>query len=365
MKFWTILVMSVVLVSLVLQAGCEPRPSQTEKLSVQPSQTMQAAAPARVSPQQSEVQQEDGNPSIKFDNTVYDFGQIDPGSYSNAVFKFSNAGNGTLKIDKTKGTCKCTVTNLKKKEYAPGESGQLKVRFHAPKNAGRTSQHITVFSNDKKISKVELTIKAEVVAKIEALPKALNFSLEKPNAGAEKIRIKSLDGKTFSITGFKSRGDVVTAKFDPTDANTEFVLEPKVDMEKLQKILNGSIEITLTHPGNKTVRIKFSTLAEFETTPATIIVRNAIVGKHISRQMTIISNYDKDIELESVSSKSGLVKMVGKEKTENHFTIDLVITPPRPGNPKLRVFSDTIYIKLKGGKQIDVSCRGFYSRIKK
>ena len=365
MKLWTILIVSVVLIPLVLQTGCEPKPTQAEKLNVRPSQTKPVSAAAPVPPRQSEVQQEDENPSIKFNSMVHDFGQVDQDSYNNAVFEFSNAGDGTLKIVRTKGTCKCTVPNLKKKEYAPGESGQLKVKFHAPKTAGKTSQHIMVFSNDKKSPKVELTIKAEVVARVEVSPKRLSFSLVKPNAGAKKIRIKSLDGKAFSITGFKSRNNVVTAKFDPTETNTEFVLEPKVDMEKLRKNLNGSVEIALTHPGNRAARIRFSTPAEFETTPATIIIRNAIAGEQINRQITIISNYDKNIELKSVSSKSGFAKMVGEEKTKNRFTINLVITPPEPGKTKLRVFSDVINIKLKGGKQIDVSCRGFYSRIQK
>ena len=365
MKFWTILIMSVVLLPLVLQAGCEPKPAKAEKLNAEPSRTKPVAAPAKAAPQQSKTQKEDGNPSIKFSKTVHDFGKIDQDSYNNAVFEFSNVGDGTLRVERTKGTCKCTVSNLKKKEYAPGESGQLKVKFHAPKRAGKTSQHVMVFSNDKKNSKVELTIRADVVAKIEVAPERLSFSLEKPNAGAKKIRIRSLDGRAFSITGFKSKGNVVTAKFDPTETKTDFVLEPKVDMDKLRKNLNGSIEITLTHPGSKSVRVNYSTLAEFETTPATIIIRNAIAGEKISRRLTIISNYDKNIELKSVSSKSGSVKMVGKEKTENRFAIDLVITPPKPSNPKLRVFSDVIYIKLKGGKQINVNCRGFYSRIQK
>ncbi len=366
MKLWKVLVMSALLGTLVLQAGCEAGPEKTEKLSIEPAEAEQVAEPTKKQavPEQ-QMEEEKGNPSIKFDKMVYDFGDIEPDSYSTATFNFTNVGDGTLNISRTKGTCKCTVPKLKKNDYALGESGQLTVKFHAPKNPGATSQHIFVFSNDKKDPKVELTIKAKIVTHVEVVPRRLSFSLNKPNAGAEKIRIKTRDGKPFAITGVKSRNDIVTANFDPTKTDTEFVLTPIVDVDKLQRSLSGNIEITLTHPKTKAVSVSFAAMAEFQTSPATIIIRNAIVGEQINRKLRLISNYDDNIELESVSSKSGYVKMIGKEKTKNHFSIDLVITPPEPKSPKMRVFSDTIYLKLKGGKQIDVSCRGFYSRSKK
>ena len=363
MKLWKVLVMSALLGILVLQAGCEPEPKKAEKLSIEPAEAEQVAEPVKkeaVSEQQA--QEEEGNPSIKFNEVAHDFGDVEPDSYSTATFNFSNVGDGTLKITNTKGTCKCTVPKLKKNDYAPGESGQLTVKFHAPKSPGATSQHVFVFSNDGEYPKVELAIKAKVITHVEAVPTRLNFSLNKPNAGAEKIVIKTSDGKPFAITGFKSKDDIVTAEFDPTEMGTDFVLSPKVDVDKLLKSLNGGIEITLTHPQTKSVQVSFTTLPEFQTVPATIIIRNAIVGEQINRKLTLVSNYDEDIELESVSSKSGYVKMISKEKTANHFTIDLVITPPEPKSPKLRVFSDVIYINLKGGKQIDVNCRGFYPR---
>lgn len=44
--------------------------------------------------------------------------------------------------------CGCAVAKLEKKEYAPGESGTIKVIYTAPKTTSTAARHIYVSSND-------------------------------------------------------------------------------------------------------------------------------------------------------------------------------------------------------------------------
>jgi len=66
-------------------------------------------------------------------------------------------------------------------------------------------------------------------------------------------------GKPFSIEQFNSTSDCITADFDPAVKARKFVFKPKVDMQKLRKTMDGTIEIRLAHPDYKSVIIFFDT----------------------------------------------------------------------------------------------------------
>ncbi|MBU1261130.1 MAG: DUF1573 domain-containing protein [Planctomycetes bacterium] len=301
----------------------------------------------------------EGGAIIKFDTVEHDFGKIAPDSYSDCNFPFTNTGKGVLEIDRVKGTCKCTVPALKKKEYAPGESGEITVKFHAPKYQGSTSQHIMVFSNDPNNSRVQLVIKAYVQTKVKASPEQLTLSLIAPDAGVSPITLTSLDGEKFAVTKVESPGNVVSIDFDPNEVLEKHIFNPVIDVNNLNKYLNGFIVFTLNHPSCKTIRVQYSCLKEFETSPSVIIIRNAVVGEIQKRTIYLTSNYNQPIEIESISSDNGIIKVVGKEQTENRFKFDVEVAPPLQDG-KLRVFSDTLHIKIKDKEQLDISCRGFY-----
>lgn len=106
---------------------------------------------------------EDFLPKISFEQTVCDLGRVGLGTKNSCEFKFRNTGQGPLRITNVKSTCGCTVAQLEKKEYAPGESGTIEVTYTAPNTTTATQKSIYVWSNDKANPNIRLTIKAEVV----------------------------------------------------------------------------------------------------------------------------------------------------------------------------------------------------------
>jgi hypothetical protein len=224
-----------------------------------------------------------------------------------------------------------------------------------------------VFSNDKVKPKVELTIKAKIVSRIDCQPEKLDLLLNKENAGCPAITIRSLDGKPFSIKQFKTTGRfkstemAITADYDSSVEATEFVLQPKVDIEKLRKGSNGRIEITLTHPEGDVVTIPFTVLPRFKITPPSIIIYKAEPEKPVTKEVWILSNYDEDFEVESTSVLQGAIKVLGQEKIDNRYKFELEITPPGANEGQKRVFTDVLFVNIKDGERLKVTCRGFYS----
>src|ERR1700677_3010665 len=61
-----------------------------------------------------------------------------------AKFRFTNVGTTSLKITDIQPSWWCTTAFLEKKEYAPGESGEIEARFKPAGRVGRQEKWITV-----------------------------------------------------------------------------------------------------------------------------------------------------------------------------------------------------------------------------
>ena len=138
-------------------------------------------------------------PFISFKEPVHDFGSVGPGSANACEFVFTNTGNAVLKIERFHSPCGCTIPELEKKEYAPGESGTVKVRYNAPASAATDKKPIYVYSNDPKNPQFELTIQAQVMVNVAVSPDDVSLLFSQENAGMPTLTVKSTDGKEFSI----------------------------------------------------------------------------------------------------------------------------------------------------------------------
>nr|WP_297783225.1 DUF1573 domain-containing protein [uncultured Allomuricauda sp.] len=99
-------------------------------------------------------------PVMTFEKTEHDFGTIERGTPQETVFKFTNTGNAPLLITSAKSSCGCTVPNPPKDPIAPGETGELLVKFNGS-GQNQVSKTITVNANTAKGSEI-LKIRAFV-----------------------------------------------------------------------------------------------------------------------------------------------------------------------------------------------------------
>jgi len=299
-------------------------------------------------------------PKIFFEQTTLELGYVSPGSTNDCEFKFQNKGQGKLIISEITKTCGCTPFTLEKNDYAPGESGIIKIQYHADTGNGVRTRHLFVLSNDSANPKVDLTIKATIVQKVTAEPERLEYTLKGPKAGVAELTIKSVDDKPFKISKFESTSDAVTANIAPDQNAAKFVLQTKIDSQKMGSSLTGRIDIALTHPDCKTITIPFNVLSRFRAVTPAINGINAEKGKMIKKVLWILENYEQDFEIDSVTSKAGIIKVAHQEKMGNRYKIDLEIMPPSASQGTARMFTDTLSISMKDGDKIDVICRGFF-----
>lgn len=298
-------------------------------------------------------------PRIMFEKVVYDFGEAGPGTKMTGAFKFTNAGAGVLKITSVEECCGC-AHKLDKREFAPGEGGTVEVECRWGQQPLTIRRNVYVNSNDKVTPRVMLTLKGSIVQKVSYEPDRLNLLL-KEDANCPAITLIALDGKPFSIKRFNSTDNCITADVDTSVEATKFVLQPKIDVEKLRRGVSGFIEISLSHPESEAITIPFTALPAFELNPPLIIAFNAEPQKPVERDLWVLSNYGADFEIESTSSQNNIIKVLSQQKIHNGYQLKLQITPPA-AEANQRIFTDIFTVNIKGGEKLTVTCRGFYQR---
>lgn len=299
-------------------------------------------------------------PMIKFESVVVDLGEIGPKSKNPFKFKFKNVGDAPLKILNVSKVCGCTQPTWEHRAYAPGESGVIKVTYTAQTTVGKISKGLTATINSKSKSdkSVGLKVIGRVVKKVKVEPERLKLVFNKENAGCPTIKVTSVDGKPFSITGFSTRGNVITAVFDRDAKSTEIVLEPKVDIAKLKKRMNGFIKINMNHPQCKSIQVSYRATPRFRVQPGTLQLRGCEPNEPITRELWVLSTYGEDFEVSSISSRLNCVSLEKKEKVGTRYKLTIKVTPPV--NNGKSMLSDTLYVNLSDDERLRIYCRLYY-----
>lgn len=305
-------------------------------------------------------------PRITFEKLAFDFGEAGVNTTRTNEVTFQNTGEALLKIENIQGCCGVNV-KVNKLEFEPGETGKLEVEWTAKSDPTIMFWRIVVHSNDWENPAVTLNMQATLVRRIAWEPERLKLCLNEDNSGCPNVTIRSLDDQPFSITGLKSTGDSITADFDPSIEAKEFVLEPKVDPEKIQQNLQGSINLELNHPEGREVSILFDVMSKYTLTPQLLIVYAAEPGKPITRKIKLLNNFGEAPEVESVTStgETIAVKMLGQKKIpdKNGYEIELEVTPTAPAVKGKTIYTDTFSLNLKGGEELSITCNAYYTAV--
>ena len=113
-------------------------------------------------PLQNDVTEEKkiADATIDFESKVIDYGLLENKADGTRKFVFTNNGTEPLVIKNAKGSCGCTVPTWPREPIAPGETGEIGVKYDT-KRVGKFTKTITLTTNADK-APVFLTIKGEV-----------------------------------------------------------------------------------------------------------------------------------------------------------------------------------------------------------
>lgn len=102
-------------------------------------------------------------PVMTFEVTEHDFGNIAQGQEVEHVFKFTNTGDAPLIVTDARSSCGCTVPEKPEQPVAPGETGEILVKYNGSGRNG-ISKTVTITANTASGTE-QLKIKAFVEPK--------------------------------------------------------------------------------------------------------------------------------------------------------------------------------------------------------
>ncbi|MEM7375501.1 MAG: DUF1573 domain-containing protein [Bacteroidota bacterium] len=100
--------------------------------------------------------------NIEFEETTHQFGTIQKGDKAEHTFTFTNMSDEAVVLQNVKASCGCTTPNWTRDEVAPGETGEIQVKYNTNR-VGAFTKTVTV-TYDKAQRPVVLYIKGTVQA---------------------------------------------------------------------------------------------------------------------------------------------------------------------------------------------------------
>jgi hypothetical protein len=107
---------------------------------------------------------------LQWDNLEQTFAVKPADSTVVAKYRFTNTGTEPVTIDSVRTSCGCTTATLTKKEYLPGESGEIEARFEVGGRVGHQEKAILVTTSDSPQTPAVLRLIANIPESIKITP---------------------------------------------------------------------------------------------------------------------------------------------------------------------------------------------------
>lgn len=140
------------------------------------------------------------------------------------LYKFKVTGEQKIHIKSLEVSCSCLTATLNKAEYAPGESGEVKVVFTIGSLEGELEKAVTVSTNDAKNPDIQLDCIASVEKIFDIQPVTAVWEQgSKPTT--KEVKIKVLGANPINIQKFTSSRPNLQAELNTVKPGREYVLK--------------------------------------------------------------------------------------------------------------------------------------------
>lgn len=173
---------------------------------------------------------------LTFDSLSHDWGRVTDEAPLEHLFKFTNTSNRTITIKSATATCGCTVPQLTKKVYAPGEAGEIKVQFNPTNRRGPQQKGVTVTLEDDQVPQIQLSLTSHVLPMVWVEPNRVLFQDIYKGTGARQevtitarkpgFEINSIEGAEQFINGKILKTEPAEDEGDPV---TKVTIEVNLD----------------------------------------------------------------------------------------------------------------------------------------
>jgi hypothetical protein len=165
-----------------------------------------------------------------------------------AVFPFKNTGDEPASIDEVYITCSCLSSKPLKESYAPGEEGELVIRFDLRERTGKQEKAVLVGSSDDE-EMTELRFTTDIPQNYVFDSKFIDF-VKGDTEKTKTIRLKNPNKKPIKLLSINSSHEDLPATLKTIREGFEY--EVSVERKSTEKSIRSVIRIaTEPPPGEK------------------------------------------------------------------------------------------------------------------
>ncbi len=264
---------------------------------------------------------QNGRAIMTFEEDEHDFGEILDNKDVDMTFKFRNAGDADLVIERLDADCGCTVPDLDKWVYAPGEEGEIRVRYDTVQGVyADKARKIRVLSNDYRGVPREISVTGMVRPIAYTTPGFSNFANARKGQTASMTIEVAGRAKDFKVTGVSvtdtehfgvsvldSRptrgrfGDILRG----TTIEVRFNGSPEVEQFK------DTITITTNDPRRPTLEVPLtaSIARDIEIRPNPLRIKPRRAGEPGDAKMMLRHKFGESFKILEIKTESGSLEL--------------------------------------------------------
>lgn len=147
---------------------------------------------------------------LTWEKMAHDFGNIPDTTQVTYVFKFKNNTDKNVTILRAHGSCGCTVPDLPKKSFKPGESGEMPVTFNPANRKGPNPKAVTIeYSEPAGTPQTVVTINANVQPLVMIEPQKMYLQEIDSKMGTTAVITVSGRKSDFAVTSVEKQTEAL------------------------------------------------------------------------------------------------------------------------------------------------------------
>ena len=161
---------------------------------------------------------------LKFDKPVQEFHRVPDDGHVEAHFIFKNTGAEPVKVRRVVTSCGCTTASLGKNVFAPGETGQIDVKFTFGSRRGPHRKIVSVVLEDK--TELPLDLRVWIHEPLTVAPALVYWKVGEPGA-AKAVQLTVADGQKIGVKSVVSSNPRITAAVEAVKPGEQYVVNVK------------------------------------------------------------------------------------------------------------------------------------------
>ena len=161
---------------------------------------------------------------LVWEKPIQDFHRVPEDGHVEARYPFKNTGAEPVTIKRVITSCGCTSAKLSKNVFAPGESGEILVKFTFGSRRGPQQKGIEVIGQDKQ--EWHLGLRVYIHEPITVSPALVYWRIGDP-AEAKTVKLTVPDGLKVDVKAVSSSDPKVSATVETIQPGKEYLVAIK------------------------------------------------------------------------------------------------------------------------------------------